>query len=811
MASEFLSIYGISAGIVDNYKRYMKILGEENKYISLFPKLTENATFILGDKERHFISQELKIKTEPFIRIVDEGVEYTVNIMGTYHQLKIFMSYKHVRINVQSLAKDLNNEYESIPIPSIWNITDIIDKFVSAEISSFIKTVVDQDSLNIKPEHIMILRGKLFYSETDDTIKNTLCVALVKMAKVLNKTIPPSDRDSYVYKFIRTSDRIVYDSIVKCMETDKNKSIVSLKKQLIEGNVIIRGKVYNKMASIISRRSRADAISSIRKIVLPANEDSPNLVMRDIHPTQKGFICVCETSDSKSAGLIKYFACTCLISGPLDLPSIIRYIYSCESSDTPVMLDGIIVGFYKIERREIKTKFPELGVYIEDNIVHIRTHYGRPIRPMIDRNTSSLFFIDPSEQVHHGNEYIEYIRGSSLGITASLIPYIEHNQAARGVFACNIIKQAIDTEPRNEFDEESKVLVYGQKPLVDTEINKIINESVLRGTNVTIAIMTFQGYNQEDSVIINKSAIERGLFSTIQYKDVKKRVKKPFLEFKDENNTSCILEGSSIKNYITVENKGKEISSKTVDVINSSEKKDKIYTFLKEHTPEVGDKVASRHAQKSIMSLLLNQQGMPFNEDGISPDLIINPHAIPSRMTVGQLIESLEGKRCAVTGEFSDGSPFSSTKKFNDIHLGTEYLTDGMTGEEIKKPITMGIVYYMILKHQVEDKIFSRYDGPISKLSRQPVSGKAREGGLRLGEMEIDSLIAHGAYNIIKQISEQSDQIEVSFCESCGKRVNGKCPKHKKATKEEMPMSRVVTEDFLASIGVGVKIKKEDQ
>jgi len=812
MASRFLDTYGTSAGIVDNYKRYMNILGGDNRYIDLFPKLTENATFILGDKERHFISQELKIKTEPYIKIVGEGVEYTVNIMGTYHQLKLFMSYKNIRINTQSLVKDLNNEHEMIPIPSAWDVTDIIDKFAPIEISNFIKSILDQEPFEMKKEYIVVLREKLFYSETDETIKNTLSVAFVRMTKVLNKTIPPSDRDSYLYKFIRTSDRMLYESIVKCTEDNTDKYIKSLKKQLIEGNVIIRGTVYNKMASIISRRSKADALSSIRKIVLPANEDSPNLVMRDIHPTQKGFICVCETSDSKNAGLIKYFACTCLVSGPQDISSILRFIYSCKSSEIPVIVDGIVVGFHEINRKEIKTRFPEISVYINDNVIYVRTHYGRPIRPMIDKSSSSVFFIDPAEQLYHGEEYNEYAIGASLGITASLIPYIEHNQAARSVFACNIIKQAIDSTPPNKYDEESRVLVYGQKPLVDTEVNRSINESVLRGSNVTIAIMTFQGYNQEDSVIINKAAVDRGLFQTIQYKDIKRRVQKPYIEFRDEKNIPHILEGSSSKTCTIVENKVKgksrELGTKTLDVINSPDKQDRVYTFIKEHTPEVGDKIASRHAQKSIIALLMNQEDMPFNQDGISPDIIINPHAIPSRMTVGQLIESLEGKKCAVNGLFSDGSPFSSKDFLDKVDLGTEFLTNGMTGEPIEKSITMGIVYYMVLKHQVEDKIFSRYEGPVSKLSRQPVSGKAREGGLRLGEMEVDSLIAHEAYDIINQISKQSDEVEVSFCESCGKRVSGKCARHATSIKEKMPMSRVVTEDLLAAAGIGVKVRK---
>ena len=413
-----------------------------------------------------------------------------------------------------------------------------------------------------------------------------------------------------------------------------------------------------------------------------------------------------------------------------------------------------------------------------------------------------------------------------LGILASVIPFPDKNQAPRNLFQCAMGKQAMgiySTNYRYRFDTLGHVLYYPQKPLTNSKImNCLPSDNLPNGINVIVAIGCFSGYNQEDSIIMNKSAVDRGLFVSTFFRTYKDQESKSQLSGEDEqfrkpdfNNTKNIKLGNYDKlnenGFVDVNTKIEEndiIIGKVIPIHKKSKEKlykdsstsirsnetgyiDDIitskngdgYTFCKIRTrsirnPTIGDKLSSRHGQKGTIGMVLPQCDMPVSKDGIVPDIIINPHAIPSRMTIGQMMECLLGKVCVCKGLFGDGTPFNKLKisdlekilKDNgfDKH-GNEVLYNGQTGEQLTTNIFMGPTFYQRLKHMVNDKIHSRSTGPRVSLTRQPAEGRSRDGGLRFGEMERDCMLSYGASNFLKEVLvDKSDNYKIITCNYCG-------------------------------------------
>jgi DNA-directed RNA polymerase beta subunit len=387
---------------------------------------------------------------------------------------------------------------------------------------------------------------------------------------------------------------------------------------------------------------------------------------------------------------------------------------------------------------------------------------------------------------------------------------------AMGIYALNF---------NNRYDTFGHILNYPQKPLIKTRMSSILNnDDMPNGINAIVAICTYTGFNQEDSIIMNQSAIDRGLFVSTLYKTYKEQNNKNHANGEEEifnkpKNTSKpfnynkLQENGFVKENTWVESSdviiGKTMPNKQdgniVHKDNSIILKNNEcgyidrncfndnhfvningdgYTFCKvrvrsERIPSIGDKFSSRAAQKATVGITYRQEDMPFTKDGIVPDIIMNPHAIPSRMTIGQLMECIMGKACCHRGTYGDATPFNELDieditailktDYNLEHHGNEILYNSRTGEQITTEIFIGPTYYQRLKHMTLDKIHSRAaNGPVVLLTHQPSEGRMRDGGLRLGEMEVEALWSHGVQQFLKErVMEASDNYKMHVCKRC--------------------------------------------
>jgi DNA-directed RNA polymerase beta subunit len=416
-----------------------------------------------------------------------------------------------------------------------------------------------------------------------------------------------------------------------------------------------------------------------------------------------------------------------------------------------------------------------------------------------------------------------------LGVLGNFIIFPENNPYPRDAFSCGQTKQAVSLYHSNyqmRIDKMGVVLNSGQIPLIKSRyLDYVCKEEQPYGVNAVVAIMSYTGYNVEDAILINEGAIQRGIFRTTYYSMYEAREEsskvqgttsnsyfsdvmsknvvslKPGCDYSQLDKWGLIRENTLVDDKMVVIGK---VTSNAMDsevVIDSSifPKKGQLgfvdKSFItegeegfriakvrirEERVPAIGDKMASRAGQKGTLGLIIPEQDMPFTADGMRPDLIINPHAIPSRMTIGQLIESLLGKACCIYGGFGDCTAFANKGPNADVYghmlvragfnaSGNQILYNGMTGEQLYSDIYIGPTYYMRLKHMVKDKINYRALGPRTMLTRQTVQGRANDGGLRIGEMERDGVMAHGASAFLNEsFMIRGDEYYMAVCNKTG-------------------------------------------
>ena len=424
-----------------------------------------------------------------------------------------------------------------------------------------------------------------------------------------------------------------------------------------------------------------------------------------------------------------------------------------------------------------------------------------------------------------------------FGMMCNMIIFPENNPATRNSFSCGQSKQASSLYHTNyqvRMDKTAVLLNYGQTPLVKSRFLDHINkEENAYGENAIVAIACYSGYNVEDAMLVNEASIGRGLFRTSYIScyegheetnsGTETRVEKRFTNVQEDPNIMNTRSGSdysqldehglikegtvvtentaiignavttypvsemainiptSVRDESKFPKKGQKGVVDRVFITDDEEgKRIAKVRIIEQRIPTIGDKMASRAGQKGTIGLVVPERDMPFTKDGLKPDIIINPHAIPSRMTIGQLVECVTGKACAMVGGFGDCTAFnnkgSKIGMFGEILTkqgfhsnGNELLYNGMTGEQMETEIFMGPTYYMRLKHMVKDKINYRATGPRTQLTKQTVGGRANDGGLRVGEMERDTIISHGISDFLREsMMERGDKYYVAICNKSG-------------------------------------------
>jgi DNA-directed RNA polymerase II subunit RPB2 len=416
-----------------------------------------------------------------------------------------------------------------------------------------------------------------------------------------------------------------------------------------------------------------------------------------------------------------------------------------------------------------------------------------------------------------------------FGVMGNLIIFPENNQFPRDAFSCGQSKQAVSVYHSNyqmRIDKMGVVLNCGQIPLIKSRYLEYVNkEQQPYGVNAIVAIMSYTGYNVEDAILINEGAVNRGIFRTTYFSMYEAREEssqvqgstsnsyfanvttknvtrlKPGYDYSHLDQWGLIQENTPLDDKMVVIGRVTSSATDSDIVVDSSvfPKKGQLgyvdKSFItegeegfriakvrirEERIPAIGDKMASRAGQKGTLGLIIPEEDMPFTEDGIRPDLIINPHAIPSRMTIGQLVESLLGKACCEYGGFGDCTAFANKGPNEDVYgrmlvkagfsaSGNQILYNGMTGEQLYSDIYIGPTYYMRLKHMVKDKINYRALGPRTMLTRQTVQGRANDGGLRIGEMERDGVMAHGASAFLNEsFMIRGDEYFMAVCNKTG-------------------------------------------
>lgn len=659
-------------------------------------------------------------------------------------------------------------------------------------------------------------------------------------------------------------------------------------------------------------------VSNLRKFNIPVGKKDKNIKIRLMHQSSIFFICPFETPEGASVGTRLALSITSFVSSQTpfilvkEIMSSLKMFEDIEtigsvSDKNIIFLNGVLIGYSLLSFEEFETHFNALrncnmlkrDISINFNqylkIIEIWCDASRFLRPLIItkkikeikpsmsinqlEDKGILVYRDPSEleskyvsldfkNPDPDSDYTELNPSCIMGIVSGQIPFSNHTPSPRICYMSNMRKQAIGNLLTNENRTDCTVhtLNYTQKPLNTTKIAEItgMNEHP-DGVNAIVAIACYTGFNQEDSIIINKAAIDRGLFGSFEKKTILTEIKitsslEEIICIPDEqhrlnrdysklDSSGIVRKGTYIKkgdviigkiikiksgDTTTIEDKSIIVKANEEGVVESIFQYSNIIkvVIVQINVPEIGDKFCSGMAQKGTCGMILSEVDMPFTASGMIPDIIINPHCLPSRMTINQLMSATCSKARCITGDskFEDGSPFNDGKILEDAcqtlkEKGfnfdcTEQLYVGMTGEKIESKIFIAPVMYFRLVHMVKKKMHASANTNVkNKLTRQPLNGRSNDGGLRIGEMEKDCLNSHGISKFTNErLLKLSDDYILKICDNCSgyyhvtkirdEYICNKC-KTMNISKINLPYAAKLLFQELESMGLNIDLKTD--
>jgi len=637
------------------------------------------------------------------------------------------------------------------------------------------------------------------------------------------------------------------------------------------------------VSQVLNRQNYGAHLSHLRRLMIPIGGKGKNFNIRYIHASHFSFICPYETPEGETVGIVLNIAMSAHITVSTNTENVKQDVYkmkcflSNRNGKFLVILNGQVIGSCdnSIEfRKEFDilrlSSYPYVGLIriFKEHEIHIETNDGRFIRPLFalgPRNTilykelakklnkplieltwteavdagaivfrdvweleQSVVAMTESDLSNYKCDYLEIDPASTMmAVSASVIPLSNHSQSPRNAYQASMSKQAIGLPSiafQNRFDTTLHVSNTFHKPITRNNMVGVLHfNEMSHGMIAIVAIMTFSGFNQEDSIVMNKAAIDRGLFHTTTYKTIVEEEKKkgkadseciclPDFAYRNRNydyshlneqglvwkkniwlSKNTVIVGKVVKKIFKNENSVRETEIVDVSVVIKHGEEgylDKVLVTTNgdgvrivkirvrvPRIPEIGDKFASSTAQKGTCGMIFSAEDIPFDKNGVQPDLIINPHAIPSRMTINMLIEMFFNKVACQLNREMDATPFQHRNIEQELKYWSEKtnislipttMYSGTTGQKINN-VFMGPCYYQRLKHLVSDKKHARMSGPLDAITHQPVAGRSKNGALRFGEMEKDALITHGSCRMTKEVLfDNSDPFQIPVCTECG-------------------------------------------